>query len=160
MVRTRIRTRVPVRARPRAVPAITSPAPDAQAWTCPRCGKAYVKIQDARQHATNADCKPKRVHRVVPAVEEARPSDTGKQRRGTWLARTLSRLRVASGVRSSVHQWNCHDDECARCAPHPSCIAPRHDPCDSCLLLESQRLLHEASDVWDTVVYGPDAGKG
>ena len=44
---------------------------------------------------------------------------------------------------------------------HPSCIAPRHDPCDSCLLLESQRLLHEASDVWDTVVYGPEeAGEG
>ena len=39
---------------------------------------------------------------------------------------------------------------------------PRHDQCDSCLLLEShQRLLHEASDVWDTVVYGPDeAGEG
>jgi hypothetical protein len=151
MVRTRIRTRVPVRARPRALPAITSPAPDAQAWTCPRCGKAYVKIQDARQHATNADCKPKRVHRVVPAVEEARPPDTGKQRRGTWLARTLSRLRVASGVRSSIHQWSCHD-ECARCAPHPLCIVHRHDPCDSCLLLESQRQLREASDVWDTVV--------
>ena len=119
-----------------------------------------MRIQDARQHATNADCKLKRVRRVVPAVEEARPPDTGKQRRGTWLARTLSRLRVASGVRSSSHQWSCHD-ECARCAPHPSCIAPRHDTFDSCLLLESQRLLHEASDVWDTIVYGPDdAGEG
>jgi len=139
----------------RALPAITPPAPDALAWTCSRCGKVYVKMQCALQHANNADCKPKRVRRVVPAVEEAPPPDTGKKRRGTWLARTLRRLRVASGVRSGCHQWSCHD-ECARCAPHPSCIAPRHDPCDSCLLLESQRLLHEASDVWDTVVYGPD----
>ena len=144
----------------RALPAITPPAPDAQAWTCPRCGKVYVKMQYARQHATNADCKPRRVRRVVPAVEEPPPRDTGKKRRGTWLARTLRRLRVASGVRSGSHQWSCHD-ECSRCAPHPSCIAPRHDPCDSCLLLESQRLLHEASDVWDTVVYGPEeAGEG
>ena len=114
-----------------------------------------MRIQDARQHATNADCKPKRVRRVVPAVAP----DAGKQRRGTWLARTLTRLRVASGVRSSIHQWSCHD-ECARCAPHPSYIAPRHDPCDSCLLLESLRLLHEASDVWDTVICVPDAGEG
>ncbi len=83
------------------------------------------------------------------------PRDTGKKRRGTWLARTLSRLRIASRVRSGLHQWSCHD-ECARCVPHP----PPGDPCDSCLLLESQRLLHEASDVWDTVVYGPkEAGE-
>ena len=35
------------------------------------------------------------------------------------------------------------------------------DPCDcGCLLLESLRLLHEASDVWDTVVCVPDAGEG
>ena len=57
----------------RALPAITPPAPDAQAWTCPRCGKVYVKMQYARQHATNADCKPRRVRRVVPAVEEPPP---------------------------------------------------------------------------------------
>jgi hypothetical protein len=29
----------------RALPAVTPPAPDAQAWTCPRCGKVYVKMQ-------------------------------------------------------------------------------------------------------------------
>ncbi len=33
----------------------------------------------------------------------------------------------------------------------PSCIVPRHDPCDSCLLLESQRLLHEAGTRSSTV---------
>ena len=137
----------------RALPAITPPS---------RPGRAGVDVasvrqglREARQHAGNADCKPKRVRRVVPAVEEARLPDTVKKWRGTCLARTLIRLRVASGVRSGSHQWSCHD-ECARCAPHTSCIAPRHDPCDSCLLLESQLLLHEASDVWDTVVYRPD----
>ncbi len=48
-----------------------------------------MKMQYARQLASNADCKLKRVRRVVPAVEEARPPDTGKKQRGTWLARTF-----------------------------------------------------------------------
>jgi hypothetical protein len=35
-----------------SLPAIiTPPAPDPQAWTCPRCGKVYMKMQYARQHA-------------------------------------------------------------------------------------------------------------
>jgi hypothetical protein len=63
----------------RALPAITPPAPDAQAWACPRCDKVYMKMQYARQHASNADCKPKRVRRVPTCRGRGTPPGHGEE---------------------------------------------------------------------------------